>query len=153
MTGKEYKCFHAISIPEFAGSFRNTVTTETYNESPLMIITNNKTGQILNNVYCANSFLSKIIGLMFSKPRAVLMIFQKTSKVSLHTWFVFFPLQIYYMDGYGRVVESTTMNPFSFYSPKADASYILEVPADFDFCAENGDCLLSSTKISLKSEL
>lgn len=118
-----------------------------------MIITNNKTGKTLNNVYCADSFLSKIIGLMFSKPQALLMIFQKPSKVSLHTWFVFFPLQIYYMNRYGRVVESTIMKPFSFYSPEADASYILELPADFDFCAETGDCLLPITKISLKSEL
>ena len=113
-----------------------------------MNIRNKKTGNIVRDVRCAQSFFSKVTGLMLSTQRPLLMIFSKPEKISLHTWLVFFSLRIYYLDATGVVIENTLMHPFSFYRPKEFATYVLEVPASYDFRADCGDYLLLSTNNS-----
>lgn len=100
----------------------------------------------------AFSILSKTKGLMFSKEKALLMIFDEERKISLHGWFVFFPLKIYYLNKEMKVIEKTILKPFSYYSPKNKAYFVLEVPYSFDFNAEIGDFLGTKTNISLVKE-
>ena len=80
----------------------------------------------------ADSMLSRSVGLMFSKPTQSAMILKFSSEaiISLHTFFVFFPIDVLFVDGRLRVVEMLgSMEPFSTYSPKKKAKYVIELPA------------------------
>ena len=80
----------------------------------------------------ADSAVKRVVGLMFSKPTEAAMIlkFPKDTSISLHTYFVFFPIDILLVDGRLRVVELVpAMQPFTTYSSKSRASYVVELPA------------------------
>src|SRR3989338_3083810 len=80
----------------------------------------------------ADSVVERAVGLMFSKPTRAAMVlkFAKEVPVSLHTFFVFFPIDIILADGGLRVVELLkAMPPFSTYSAKQKAKFDVEVPA------------------------
>ncbi len=50
--------------------------------------------------------------------------------ISLHTYFVFFPIDIMLVDSRLRVVELVSaMQPFTTYSAKCRASYAVELPS------------------------
>ena len=74
------------------------------------------------------SWLSKAIGLMFSGRKRVVMIFDRERIVSLHTFFVFFPIKVEFLDAKKKMVEKTVMKPFSFYSSKKKARFVVETP-------------------------
>jgi len=67
---------------------------------------------------------------MFSRRKTLTFDFKKERKVSLHTFFVFFPIKVEYLDAKKNVVETTIMKPFTFYTPKKKARYIVETPID-----------------------
>ena len=80
----------------------------------------------------ADSAVSRAVGLMFSKPTQAAMVlkFAKETPVSLHTFFVFFPIDIILADGGLRVVELLkAMPPFSTYSARQKARFVVEVPS------------------------
>ncbi len=80
----------------------------------------------------ADSVLGRAVGLMFSKPTqsAMILKFRKEMPISLHTYFVFFPIDIMLIDSRLRVVELVpAMQPFTTYSAKCRASYVVELPA------------------------
>ena len=107
-----------------------------------MDILNKRTMKLLFCVRKAVSFWSKAKGLMLSPAHPLLMCFKKPRRSSLHTWFVFFNLQIYYLDCSGKVVEKTSMTPFSYYVPQKAACFVLEVPQAENFPAMCGDVLV-----------
>ena len=74
------------------------------------------------------SWLSKATGLMFSGRKKAVLVFKKEQIVSLHTFFVFFPIMVEFLDAKKRVVERTVMKPFSFYSSKKKAKFVVEMP-------------------------
>jgi hypothetical protein len=74
------------------------------------------------------SWLSKAVGLMFSRRKKAVLVFENEQKVSLHSFFVFFPIKIEFLDSRKKIVEKTVMKPFSFYTPKHKARYIIETP-------------------------
>ena len=78
---------------------------------------------------CA-SYISRAIGLMFApKPKPLLFIFSKEGIYKLHMWFVFFPIDVVFMDKGKKVIEiKENFKPFTFYNPKRKAKYILELP-------------------------
>jgi uncharacterized membrane protein (UPF0127 family) len=68
---------------------------------------------------------------MFSKKtdKTLLFIFGKESRVSLHMVFVFYPIDIMFLDEKKKVVElKQGLRPFGFYIPKNKARYIIESP-------------------------
>ena len=70
-------------------------------------------------------------GLMFTRPRdrALVFTFSAPAKVALHMWFVFYRIDVLYLDGAGRVLEIIRdFKPFSYYRPKSAASYVVELP-------------------------
>ncbi|MEK6854149.1 MAG: DUF192 domain-containing protein [Nanoarchaeota archaeon] len=80
----------------------------------------------------ADSAVSRAVGLMFSKPTQTAMVlkFAKESAISLHTFFVFFPIDIILVDSMLNVVELLPrMPPFSTYSANQKARFVVEVPA------------------------
>jgi len=80
-----------------------------------------------------NSLWKKARGLMFSKKKNLMFVFDKERKVSLHNFFVFFPIDILYLDDDKRIVEvKKNFMPFSYYMPRNKAKYIVEIAIEED---------------------
>ncbi len=87
--------------------------------------------------HCKSNF-SQGLGLMLSrknKNRALVFELKKEKKVPLHMFFVFYPIDVLYLDedknGDKRIVEiKENFKPFTFYSPKNKAKYIVELPVN-----------------------
>ncbi len=80
----------------------------------------------------ADSILARAVGLMFSKPTETAMIlsFPNEKAVSLHMFFVFFPIDVLFVDGSMRVVELVkSLAPFTTYSARQKAKFAVELPA------------------------
>jgi len=81
--------------------------------------------KILNNVF------NKGIGVMFrSKIRKPYFFkFRKESIIPLHMWFVFTPIDVLFLNKDLKIVEiKKNFRPFSYYTPKNKAKYIIELP-------------------------
>ncbi len=74
------------------------------------------------------SILSKIRGLMFSKKKNLLFIFNRSTYVDLHMLFVFFPVDALYLNENWEIIEIKHMKPFwPYYKAKNKAKYVLEL--------------------------
>ncbi|MFT4308040.1 MAG: DUF192 domain-containing protein [Candidatus Woesearchaeota archaeon] len=79
----------------------------------------------------------KARGLMFSRPHDVLFEFGEEEKLKFHMVFVFYPIDIIFMDKQMRVVDlKERFRPFTFYYSKACSSTVLE--AYHGFIKEHG---------------
>lgn len=79
-------------------------------------------------VKICESFFSKFFGLMFSKKKNLLFVFNKKCKPVIHMFFVFYPIEIYFFDEDKKVLEKIEAKPFRVYKGKFDSKYILEIP-------------------------
>lgn len=97
------------------------------------MIVHEPTGKILaRNVEVAGGFWSRLRGLMFRRnfeqDSGILFSLKKPKKFSVHTFFVFFPIDLIYLDSDLVVVDlKENMGPWSTYSPNTKASYLLEL--------------------------
>ncbi|MFH0874540.1 MAG: DUF192 domain-containing protein [archaeon] len=77
------------------------------------------------------SLMSKFIGLMFSKKindEALIFHFEEPTCVELHMFFVFFPIDVIFLDSNKKVIEiKESFLPFTIYFPRCCASYVVEV--------------------------
>ncbi len=98
-----------------------------------MEIKNKTNGKVITKSakLCASVF-SKTVGLMFSKkPKTLIFKFNKEKIVPLHMFFVFFPIDVLFLDKNKTIIEiKENFKPFSFYNPKNKAGYIIEFPKD-----------------------
>ena len=70
----------------------------------------------------------KARGLMFSKRKNIMFVFDKEQIISLHMWFVFFPIDVIFLDKNRKVVEiKENFRPFTFYKSKKKAKYVIEI--------------------------
>lgn len=99
------------------------------------MIKNDTTGTVLwNDFELANTPLSRMRGLMFrlrmTKP--LLFEFPRVCRVeaSVHMFFVFFPIDLIYLDENKRIVDlKENFKPFSInYTPRAPVKYLIEAP-------------------------
>jgi uncharacterized membrane protein (UPF0127 family) len=78
------------------------------------------------------NFFQKLIGLMFQRrenAEALLFDFGKNTNVSLHSFFVFFPFFVVWLDDKNRIVEIKKAEPFRFnFSIDKPFNKILEIP-------------------------
>lgn len=78
--------------------------------------------------------LSKAIGLMFSTRNkidncAFIFEFSREKKLSFHMFFVFYPVDIVFLDRNKRVVEyKQGFKPFTAYCSKEKAKFAIELP-------------------------
>ncbi|MBI4145192.1 DUF192 domain-containing protein [Candidatus Woesearchaeota archaeon] len=87
----------------------------------------------LEGAILCRSGWSKFRGLMLSRRRTLVFAFDRDEHVPLHMLFVFFPIDVLYLDGEKRVVEvKRNFRPFTFYSPKNKARYVVEIPERTD---------------------
>ena len=89
----------------------------------------------MKNVRFANNTLSRTKGLMFEEKKkfnyALIFDFPIESKIgtSLHMIFVFFPIDVLFLDKNKKVVDKVTLQPFiPNYTPKKAAKYVIEMP-------------------------
>ncbi len=79
-----------------------------------------------------NTFLSKITGLMFKRKlrdKSLVFIFESEQPVSVHMFFVFFPIDIIFLNKTKKVVfMKEKFMPFTMLLP-VKSRYILECPA------------------------
>ena len=83
-----------------------------------------------NARFCKTIF-SKFIGLMFSKKQMHSLVFKFDNEIiiSLHMFFVFYPIDVIFLDKKNRVVDlKENFLPFTFYSSKKNAMYAIEMP-------------------------
>ena len=67
---------------------------------------------------------------MFSPQKDLLFIEQQEKIIPLHMFFVFYPIDVVYLDSSKNVVEiKEHFLPFTFYTPKKKAQYVLELKA------------------------
>ena len=78
------------------------------------------------------SWFRKGIGLMFSsrkKAKALLFEFQKPTKMSFTSLFVFFPFIIIWLDDKNNVLDFKKVKPFTFHiSSEKPCKRVLEIP-------------------------
>jgi len=85
-----------------------------------------KKSKLCRNVFC------KAFGFMFrfKKPdHALVFIFNNERRADLHMLFVFFPIDVLFLDKNKKVVDiKKGFKPFAYYAPKAKAQYVVELP-------------------------
>ena len=80
----------------------------------------------------ADTVASRCVGLMFSKPSrtALVLEFPQEQKISLHMAFVFYSIDVIFVNGRKKVVDvKKGFRPFSFYASSKKAVYAIELPA------------------------
>jgi len=79
--------------------------------------------------YNFKSLISKAIGLMFSmNPKNLVFIFKKEKIVPLHMFFVFYPIDVLFLNKNKEVVDlKENFRPFTLYTPKAKSMYVIEL--------------------------
>jgi uncharacterized membrane protein (UPF0127 family) len=76
------------------------------------------------------SRLRQARGLMFSSKKDLIFVLDREKYVPLHMFFVFFPIDVLFLDKNKRVVDmKERFRPFTLYHPKALASHVLELQA------------------------
>lgn len=93
------------------------------------MLINKTTNKIISRkeIVC-KTFLSQALGLMFRKKQNLVMIFKKEKKVSLHNFFVFYPIDVLVLNEEMRVVEiKRNFRPFTFWKSKEKGKYVIEL--------------------------
>ncbi len=80
--------------------------------------------------HCRDIF-SRSLGLMFSlRPKTLVFSFRSERIVPLHMVFVFYPIDVVFLDSSMKVLEiKEDFRPFAFFWPKKKARYVIELPA------------------------
>lgn len=69
---------------------------------------------------------------MFSKKKegyGLIFSFNKPRKMALHMFFVFYPIDVLFLDSEKQVVDmKESFKPFNFYTSKEKANYVIELP-------------------------
>lgn len=113
------------------------------------MLINKTTGEVLaEDVEIADSFWTRLRGLMFRRNfevgGAILFEIPSPKKFSIHTFFVFFPIDLIYLSDGFEVLELKSRIPsWRFYSPDIRAKYLVELPGGVieDFGVSVGDVL------------
>ncbi|MBA7625274.1 hypothetical protein ES703_32701 [subsurface metagenome] len=99
-----------------------------------MRLVDRNTGKILvSEIELADTFWRRFRGLMFRRKfqrgKALMFKFSKPSRYAVHMWFVWFPIDLIYLDSGFRVVELRAgLKSWRFYRPKAIVNYLIEAP-------------------------
>ncbi len=99
------------------------------------MIIHNITQKIISNeeIIC-NSFFSQARGLMFRQKQNLIMSFNRERKISLHMFFVFYPIDVLLLNKNKEIVEiKRNFKPFTFWNSKEKGKYVVELafPADY----------------------
>ena len=83
---------------------------------------------IIKNARVCRSVFSQALGLMFRKRQNLVMEFPCERRVSLHMFFVFFPIDVLILDKDKRIVEiKRNLKPFTFWKSNKKGKYVVEM--------------------------
>ena len=106
-----------------------------------------KNNEVIVDARFCNSVISKAFGLRFRKKpvdKALIFTFDSPKTVLMDMWFVFYPIDVVFLDSDKKVVEiKEKFLPFSFYKSNKKAVYIIEF--------ENG--IIKKNNISIGEKL
>lgn len=92
------------------------------------MIINKKTNEKINlKIRYADSYFKRLKGLMFKKDVEYGLVFIIKYSSEIHTSFMRFPIDVYFLDENKVIFDKKTLTPWRSYKPKKEASYILEV--------------------------
>ena|SRR3989344_6101491 len=93
-----------------------------------MIINKTKNKVISKKEIICKNIFSQARGLMFRRKHNLIMVFKDERKISLHNFFVFYPLDILILDENKKIVEiKKNFRPFTFWSSKNKGRYVIEM--------------------------
>jgi len=83
------------------------------------------------------NFFHRFLGLMFTrreKARALLFDFGKSVRISIHSFFVFFPFVAVWLDDKDKIIEIKKINSWRF-SVKPEKSFVklVEIPCNAEY--------------------
>lgn len=78
----------------------------------------------------ANTFFKRLLGLMFKKDIDYGLLFINISYPSIHTSFMRFDIDVYFLDENKIIVDKVTLKPWRYYKTKEKTKYILETKKD-----------------------
>ena len=93
------------------------------------MITHNTTQATISNEerFC-NTFLSQALGLMFRPKQNLIMKLPQEKKISLHMFFVFYPIDVLVLNKHKEIVEiKRNFKPFTIWTSKEKGKYIVEL--------------------------
>lgn len=91
------------------------------------MIINITSNELINiKIVYANNFFRRFKGLMGKKEIDFAVLFYNLKDSSVHTHFMRFEIDVYFLDENKVIFEKATLKPWKFYSPKKQAKYILE---------------------------
>lgn len=93
--------------------------------------------EIIAKTRIAKGFFSQLKGLMFEKQKnfdyalVFPLPFESSLGASIHTLFVFFPIDVVFLDRQKKAIEiAIAVKPFTpLYAPKKNAAFFIELPA------------------------
>lgn len=88
----------------------------------------------------ADTFFKRFKGLMGKKDIDSAMLFTNIKDSSIHTHFMRFDIDVYFLDKNMKVIDKATLKPWKFYKPERQAIYILETKKG-KLKIKIGDCL------------
>jgi uncharacterized membrane protein (UPF0127 family) len=104
-----------------------------------LIIRNTRTGTVISSeAGVASSFLSRLVGLMLSKPRDLILVSptEDIKSSSIHMMFMLYPIDVIWLNTEKQVVEVRRNIPafnilkpstWRIYHPKKPAKYVIEL--------------------------
>ena len=91
------------------------------------MILNKTTGELIDiKIEYANSFYRRFKGLMLKKDIDFALIFSNLKDSGIHTSFMRFEIDVYFLDENKVIFDKTTLKPWKFYKPKKKTYYIIE---------------------------
>lgn len=91
-----------------------------------------KSDEKLMDVWIADNFFSRLIGLMFKKSAKHPLLLEIPQNInnrhrsSIHSCFMRFELKLFFIDESNIVFEIADLKPWKYYTPKKIAKYIIE---------------------------
>ena len=79
----------------------------------------------------ADNYLKRLLGLMFKKDIDYGLLFILKYGSSIHTCFMNFTIDAYFLDENKMIFEKVTLKPWKFYKPSKKAKYILETKKNY----------------------
>ena len=102
------------------------------NENKLRRLYNKETNIEIGKVKIANSFSSRLLGLMFKRNAEYPLLFEIPNKIkgkhrsSIHGFFMRFDLKLVFIDEGNVIYEIADLKPWHYHTPKKSAKYIIE---------------------------
>ncbi|MDO5810896.1 MAG: DUF192 domain-containing protein [Methanobrevibacter sp.] len=77
-------------------------------------------------IILADTFFKRLKGLVGKRDFEDGMLFTNLTDSSIHTMFMRFAIDVYFIDENKIIYDKATLNPWRFYKPEKQAEYILE---------------------------